>query len=407
MSDSTFIRRVVIKNYRSIRACDLALGPLNFLVGPNGAGKSNFLDALRFVTDCLNTSVDQALRERGGVNEVRRRSAGHPTHFSIGLDFALPSGMTGRYAFRIGARSSGSFEIQSEDCELIEPPDHPVQRTFPSFEKFFKAPGFRLERGAMTSDVGPILPTSPGRLYLAVASSLPVFRPLFDALSNMGFYNLDPTKLRELQPPDSGNLLARDGWNLASVLGELARQAPKNKALIEEYLSNVVSGVEGVDKRSIGNRETLEFRQRVAGSENPWRFTASNMSDGTLRALGVLVAIFQRVPLVGIEEPEVALHPAALGVLLDALKDASHQVQVVVTSHSPDLLDTREIPADTLVAVSAEAGITTIGPVDEVSRSVLAERGFTPGELLRLNQLSPDPHPRNKSRGEALGLASS
>lgn len=44
--NTPFIRRVAIRNYGSIAACQLDLEPLTFLVGPNGAGKSNFLDAL-------------------------------------------------------------------------------------------------------------------------------------------------------------------------------------------------------------------------------------------------------------------------------------------------------------------------------------------------------------------------
>ena len=61
-----FLRRVALRNYKSIRECDVALGPLMLLVGPNGSGKSNFLDALRFVAESLRTTMDQALRERGG-----------------------------------------------------------------------------------------------------------------------------------------------------------------------------------------------------------------------------------------------------------------------------------------------------------------------------------------------------
>jgi predicted ATPase len=57
VSDSTFITRVVLKNYKSIAACDVRLGPLTFLIGLNGAGKSNFLDAIRFVNDGLVHSL--------------------------------------------------------------------------------------------------------------------------------------------------------------------------------------------------------------------------------------------------------------------------------------------------------------------------------------------------------------
>ena len=68
-----------------------------FLVGQNGSGKSNFLDALRLVADSLNSSLDHALRERGGIKDVRRRSGGHPTHFGIRLDFRLPDGREGLF----------------------------------------------------------------------------------------------------------------------------------------------------------------------------------------------------------------------------------------------------------------------------------------------------------------------
>src|SRR4051794_15279445 len=104
--DATFLARVVLRNYKSVAECDVQLGPLTFLVGPNGAGKSNFLDALRFVADALRVSLEHALRDRGGLKEVRRRSGGHPTHFAMRLEFVLPSGARGHYAFRNGLLQS-------------------------------------------------------------------------------------------------------------------------------------------------------------------------------------------------------------------------------------------------------------------------------------------------------------
>ncbi|WP_174284508.1 AAA family ATPase [Thiocystis violascens] len=105
MSDSVFLTRVVLRNYKSIGNCDVRLQPLTFLVGANGSGKSNFLDALHLVRDALAGSLDNALNERGGLSEVRRRSSGHPTHFGIRLEFSLGQGQRGHYAFNIGALS--------------------------------------------------------------------------------------------------------------------------------------------------------------------------------------------------------------------------------------------------------------------------------------------------------------
>jgi hypothetical protein len=236
------------------------------------------------------------------------------------------------------------------------------------------------------------------RLFLVAVSGQPEFRPLYDALVRMGLYNFNPDVIRELQSPDPGEVLTSDGHNLASVLKRLADEEPFGRmARVVELLGKVVPGITGVSHRPFGKKETLEFRQVVAGSKDAWRFDAENMSDGTLRALGVLVALFQRpatdgraVRLVGIEEPETALHPGAAAVLRSALFEASRHTQVIVTSHSPDLLDDKGISAENIVSVISRGGETFLGPVDEASRTSIRDQLFTAGELLRLNQLSTD-----------------
>jgi predicted ATPase len=227
----------------------------------------------------------------------------------------------------------------------------------------------------------------------------------------MGFYNLNPDRIREPQKPDQGDLLARDGSNLASVVDQMQKTGHPAKERIQEYLSKVVPGVHSVRHKDVGSMETLEFRQDVVGSPAPWRFPAGSMSDGTLRALGVLVALLQsqngarpEVPLVGIEEPEVALHPAAAGVILDALQDAAARTQVLVTSHSPDLLDDERLETSSILAVMAREGQTLIAPLDDVGRTALREHLYTAGELLRLNQIMPDPKELTKLSDRQLKL---
>jgi predicted ATPase len=390
VQNSTFVTRVVLENYKSIAACDVRLKPLTFLVGPNGAGKSNFLDALRLIADGLRTSLDHALRDRGGSNEVRRRSGRHAARFGVRVDLAIPPDGTGFYAFRVVAGSNGAYKVGWEEC-CVDDGDG---------GKHF----FRVIDGQVNEASVAVAPAATAdRLYLVNASGLPEFRPVYELLSRMGFYNLNPDRIRALQPPDPGDVLARDGSNLASVLAELSRRSRPAKQRIEEYLASVVPGVLGVDTKSMGPMETIEFKQRVEGLKKPWRFLATNMSDGTLRALGLLVAVFQssdaasyRVPLVGIEEPESALHPAAAGILRDCLREASAQTQILVTSHSPELLDDAQIDVDSVLAVRAEDGVTTIGAVDDASRGVLRKQLFTVGELLRLDQLAPDPSSATK-----------
>ncbi|MCY4481606.1 MAG: AAA family ATPase [Spirochaetaceae bacterium] len=378
-ADPRLVTRIALRNYKSIAACDVPLAPLSFLVGPNGCGKSNFLDALRFVAEALRFSLDHALRDRGGIQEVRRRSGGHPNHFGIRLDLQLPSA-TGWYAFRVAAKPGGRYSVQREECVV-----------FGADERG----SYRVADGKVIDSTIPNPPAcASDRLYLVNMSGFDLFRRVYDALSGMGFYNLNPDAIRDLQAPDPGDLLKRDGSNLASVLANLGSR----KTDVEEYLAAITPGVTGVDSRTMGTKLTLDFRQEVRGAKHPWRFLASNMSDGTLRALGVLVALFQgngevmeRRHLVGIEEPESALHPAAAGVLVDSLTDASQLAQVVVTSHSAELLDNDAIPDSSILAVLSEHAETRIGPLDDAGRSALRDHLFTAGELLRMDQLHPDP----------------
>lgn len=383
-TDTRLLTRVRLRNYKSIAGCDVEPAPLTFLVGPNGSGKSNFLDGLRFVADSLRYSLDHALRDRGGIQEVRRRSGGRPNHFGIRLDFHLPT-CDGSYAFEVGAKPNGGFVVQREECEVVSRGSDGGRARY------------RVEEGkTLRSPVDPAPAAAADRLYLVTLSGVAAFRPLYDALATMGFYNLNPDEIRELQPPDPGDLLKRDGSNLASVLSNLEARSPELKNRIEEYIAKVVPGIGGVVSLAVGPKETLQFRQEVREATHPWRFSASNMSDGTLRALGVLVALFQvngvaGHRLVGIEEPEIALHPAAAGVLADSLREASERAQVLVTSHSPDLLDSKDIPDSALLAVVSEHGETRIGPLDKAGRSVLRDHLYTAGELLRMDQLRPDP----------------
>lgn len=379
---SAFLRRVRLKNYKSIATCDVSLGRLVALVGRNGSGKSNFLDSLRFVADGLTTTLDHALRERGGLAAVRRHSTGHPRNFTISLDLELLAGTHATYAFEVGNRGGG-FIVKREELHVRWPE---------------RRESYRVDEGIVThSTMGGAMPQAVrDRLYLVTVSGLPQFRPIYDALVSMGFYNLSPEAMKRPQSPDAGELLHRDGSNVSSVIDRLGHDAPDDIGRVGEYLEKIVPGIEGFNRVSLGPQETIEFHTKVSGSEHPWRFYAMNMSDGTLRALGILVAVAQlagkkdRIRFVGIEEPETALHPAAAGALVAALREASRRTQIAVTTHSPELLDDLDLDQDTIIVVQSRGGKTELAGIDAASRESVKEHLYSPGELLRLDQLQAD-----------------
>ena len=391
---SVLIRQVTLRNYKSIGQCKVDLSGLNVLVGPNGSGKSNFIDALRLVSESLSETLDYAIRQRGGIGEVRRRSGGHPSHFAINLRLRLDESVNASFAFRIGALPQGAFRVQHEQVHIsgddLEAAYYDVQDG-------------ELRKASAQLRSSPKI--GEDRLYLSAVSGSPTFRPLFDALSRMGFYNINPAEIRELQPHDRGTILSRSGRNLSSVVKRLRDESPRSLERVEDYLRRIVPGIDGVEHRQLGPRETVEFRQDVQGQKHPWRFYAAAMSDGTLRSLGVLTALFQfagseygSVPLVAIEEPESTVHPAAAATIMDAILEASKQGQIIATTHSPDLLDHGKLDPRQLIAVTKTGGETLLAPVDNASISAIRGDLYTPGELLRQNQL----HPISSSQNNTL-----
>lgn len=376
MPAGPFLRRLRLKNFRSIGKCDVELGPFTVLVGRNGAGKSNVLDSLRFVMEALESSLHHAIKSRGGITEVIRKSPSPLHSFAIQLELEIDHQLVG-YGFEVSAGKHGGFVVSQEALTS-------------------HAASYRVREGTLVHATASTMPpATDDRLYLVNAAGLPEFRGVYDKLLSMGVYNLSPDQIRKPQAADEGELLHRDGSNIASVIGRFAEDQPATLDRIVQYLHTITSHVTGVKRVSLGSWETLEFTLETLGLEDRVTFHAASISDGTLRALGALVAVAQRsgarppMSLVGIEEPETALHPAATGALMDALREATAHTQVIITSHSPDLLD-QVGDEDRLLAVELMQGSTQIGIVDRASRDAIKAHLYTPGELLRMDQLTVD-----------------
>ncbi len=384
-----WVNRLRVTNYKSVAASDVTLEPLTVLLGPNAAGKSNFLDALAFVADAVETTPSKAIDARGGLFEILRRSPEPADSFSIALDVTVPWGpepeqwASGEYSFEIAPsqrRGQRPFEVVREECML---------RWRNTTERF------RVDRGVVDDpSMQRIREIERDRLYLPTAGARPNLAPLFGALRGMRFYHLDTTTLRLPQPQIEGASLGDRGAHLGDVLGALDTEYPAIKQRLDAYLAAVAPGIEGVDRFHAGSYVTVQMHQR--NDDQELTFGPEAMSDGTIRAVGILAALFQpwvfdgRISLVGIEEPEAALHPAAAGVLFDALTEASERVQVLVTSQSADLLDRDDLDPSIIRAVANKEGLTVIGDVNAASLRALREHRFTAGELLRAGQISPE-----------------
>jgi hypothetical protein len=270
---------------------------------------------------------------------------------------------------------------------------------------------FERDNKSFRSNVKGLDPAlDPAALSLPLVGGDARFTPAFSILSRLRVYSIEPPKLREMQDPDAGTSLRKDGGNAASVLQEIGRQSGNDLGRISEILNTIVPNTRAVRVNKHGNKLSLEFTQEwdtddkdaltpratvapKSTSSKRLRFEAFNMSDGTLRALGLLTALFQRpLPsLIAIEEPEATIHPGALGAVLDLLRTAARRMQVVVTTHSPEVLEAKWIRPEHLRVVEWSHGATRVGDLSSATRDALRDHVMGAGELLRSNALRIEP----------------
>lgn len=375
------ITKVIIKRFRSFPAATLTFDNPLFIVGRNGSGKSNFADVFSFVSEAMVQPLQAVFDRRGGIAAVRNRSSGrsYPPNLGLAFEFGAINGTHGgRYAFEVRALPNYGYRIVREQCQVRN-----------------EDGGSWFDRGdrwkSNTKGLVPAL--EPSALALPVVAGDERFAPVFRVLSGMRAYSIEPARLREMQDPDSGVTLKRDGGNAASVLQELLRgeNGTSNRAEIDRILESIVPATKAVTPKKHGNKLSMSFSQEW-GSGKRLTFDAFNMSDGTLRCVGLIMAVFQKPSpsVLVIEEPEATIHPGALGAVLDLIRKAAKTMQVVVTTHSPELLDAKWITDQNLRIVSWEDGASHLLLPSEATRRVMREHLMGAGELLRSNALHPE-----------------
>ncbi|MBV9083802.1 MAG: AAA family ATPase [Acidobacteriaceae bacterium] len=381
------ITEVHVKNFRGIGDETVFLNRLSVLVGPNGAGKSSFVDAIRFVRDAVSLGPDDAVLRRHGIAALRRWSPRRPYDLEIVLKFSL-SGLHGCYGFSLASVGEGNFRIKHELCG--------IGRTAESIDTRFERQDDRLvdlpqkqERHFRNRELDPttlVLPTA-ALLSMECAKLRRFFR-------EMEFFTIFPNTLREPQKPFSSlTSLGDHGENFATVLRALLKRGTYSDELTSA-LGRVVPGIKGIRVSGVGGYLVTELEHAFGEGKSAW-FDLSQESDGTLRLLGLLVALYYSRStghlhrFLALEEPELTLHPGALGVISDELLQASKRSQLLVTTQSPDLIS--RFDASHLRVVERVDGVTHIGPIDESQREAVEAKLFTAGDLLRIEGLRREP----------------
>lgn len=344
------IRTLEIGNFKSIDSLQIqGLAPFSVFAGANGSGKSNFVDALDFVSTFVRHGIDAALQRHGGIRNIRsrKRAASRASHF----DF--------RFACEF-VDSQGTVSIFDYSLRI-----HRLYQQ-PEPTEFLNVNGDRV----ITRKVGngwirlQGKPEIQGFPSVYSALSLMPDNEITQFLKQLSLYRIDPVdaKAPDLTDVDSTRLDEK-GSNLASTLRHLEGNAEVSAEILD-WIQMIVPGVARVQTRRQKMDKSTALLIKETGTKT--RFPAHLVSDGTVHALCMLVAVLgtpERLGLTLVEEPERGLHAKAIRALVDLMREqASSERPIWLTTHSESVV--RALELNELVLVDKVDGRTTMKRAD-------------------------------------------
>lgn len=375
------IQTIEASNYRSLGPdTRIDLGRLTVFVGQNGAGKSNIIDLFKFISDAMKIGLEGAITKRNGIKYLRRWSNGRPYNIMIKLTIAEPDGYKAVYSFHIGGHTKHEYSVAHEKADIIDPKHGNIAYEVAN-QRWITSP----------SGLNPVL--SPMSLALPLISGDERFGKLESALRNASIYNIFPDTLRFPQKYDPQKPMNEHGNNWTSVLKDMDSKAWKDDLVLA--LNKLTGDIDDIEVVQLTSFLLARFRHGTSGESKKAKwFDASQESDGTLRMAGIIAALLQQphLPLIGIEEPELTIHPGAIPIIYDYLLQASQRSQVIVTTHSPELLDSiKDVQQIRVVSKTSEC--TTVSQIADDQKEAVKEGLLSIGELhrsegLRTQQMS-------------------
>lgn len=321
------IQYIEIKGFKSIKHLKLEMKPINILIGSNGAGKSNFISFFKLINSIFNRRLQNYFLEEKADNILH--FGRKVTEKMLGkIILTNDDGLNNNaYIFSLAQTNEGGLYLHEEGS------GYNVSIDNDSANYFYKH-GLNESKIATDDD-------KRNRILQDYISSLQVFH----------FHDTSSTSLLRRECDINDNLyLRQDGRNLPAFLYLLKIKHPKIYNRIEKTIKSIAPYVGKIilEPNRLNDKE-IELRWIDAGDPNS-NFSAYQLSDGTLRFIALATLLMQPNPpsVIIIDEPELGLHPFAIGKLAGMMQVASSKTQIIAATQSPGLI-THFSPEDIIV----------------------------------------------------------
>jgi predicted ATPase len=426
------IKSIEIEGYRILDGFSADLGELTVVIGANATGKSTLMDLLQFISRCVQLPLNEAVKWEGGLDSVLNASK-KTDKLSWKLTFRKPTKHPfplkeeNYYVYKVVIekdqyhqalpvyevlRTEKPYGKHKEPLKLLEatrykshifdssqhmlvPFDEAVGEDSQGLLKGFDEESFaenNLKPPEEVSGQERLLRLAKMRFYneypIQSLTRFLISRYFFYPGFEVGRYSKLRTQPSEIQPITA---LVSNGENLGTVLHEILTRADYRSVAnnLRNFLRVAYPSFDDFFAESTyGSPAKVLVNIREKGMMRNMQLW--DLSDGMLRFMCLGTALLNPIPpsLVAIDEPEVGFHPRLLPIVADMIKTASEKTQVLVTTHSPDLLNCFDID-DIAVMARDENEITWQRPGDRESLKILLKNveGDSLGDLHRSGEL--------------------
>ncbi len=360
-----------VTRFRSLREETITLNDLNLFIGTNASGKSSILDALRFLKEGIQ---DRDFREpvfsRGGIIHLAWKGE-DASQIQLTVKLVEES-RSYEWSIRL-LRDGYGFSVR-EDVYELSPGHPPSQLLFADNGKGWWWSGEKQKVSLALS------PTACALSAAAADATFPA-RGISEFVDGWGFFDPNPFLLRRGLAGSESARLDAYGRNLAERLYALHESKPETFLQIVSATQSVLGLPTEIEPRESEGR--FYFAQMEPGLQH-WVHQIG-ASSGTLRMLALMTALFGEAGsnLVGLEEPENHVHPTALAAFAEFLLKAKDTIQILVTTHSPLLLDFLNEPSAVCIVQRSDDGGTRVARESNPAgvQQALEVSGFGLGEF--------------------------
>jgi len=374
------IAKLVVSNFKSFDEIDIEIGKFGIVIGANASGKSNLIQVFRFIRDILNFGLENAISMQGGLGYLVNANIGSAKEICIEITCdaeeehvppILATKKTGgvpgmsafstiyRFALRVNDKKN-TFEITEDSlmqrCKFYKYVRYGNKLKIESdlgkgrilFRRIHGTPELHLEppRGSniKTDEIFQLYATNNMlRQYKLGAKELLMKTPclyfighsMLDILKGIAIYDFDPKLSKKPQAITGKAKLEEDGSNLAIAVSNLLRSGTKRRKFYN-LIRDVLPSIGEIRTQELANTMLFKIKERYFDNQF---FPAFLVSDGTINLTALTIALFFEMnEFTIIEEPERNIHPYLISKVVEFMREASFDTQILTTTHNPELI---------------------------------------------------------------------